>query len=115
MLFSILASDGIALPLSPAFPAVELRYILENSGARVVLATEGYASKARELVDLGAGAGAGAVVVDVRPKITQGATSGSLEGQLVDMQEAKGGLMLYTSGTTNRPVSRLLSNGYADY
>ncbi|OKL60695.1 hypothetical protein UA08_04417 [Talaromyces atroroseus] len=107
MLFSILASDAIALPLSPGFPAVELKYILENSGAGMLLATEKYAGKARELVDQSYNKSG--PIVDIRPKIlTQAGAgkSGSAE-QLRDIRdsdsESKGGLMLYTSGTTNRP------------
>lgn len=108
MLFSILASDAIALPLSPAFPAVELRYILDNSNAKMLLATERYASKARELVESHARCRSGldsGPIVDIRPKIiAQVGKSGSAEQQLTDIQGSKGGLMLYTSGTTNRPV-----------
>lgn len=114
MLFSILASDAIALPLSPAFPAVELRYILDNSDAKMLLATERYASKARELVESHARCCSGldsGPIVDIRPKIiAQVGKSGSAEQQLTDIQGSKGGLMLYTSGTTNRPVRNELSS-----
>ena len=97
MLLSILASDAIALPLSPAFPAVELEYILHNAGAGMLLATERYAGKARQL-DVDAG------LIDVRPKILAGA-GGTVElPDSEDSGDSKAGLMLYTSGTTNRPV-----------
>jgi acyl-CoA synthetase (AMP-forming)/AMP-acid ligase II len=100
MLFSILAADAIAVPLSPAFPVAELKYILNHSEASTVLATERYADKARALVEDSLESG---VVVDIRPKIIQ-ASSHSQSITLDKLQSPRGGLMLYTSGTTNRPV-----------
>lgn len=105
MLLSILASDAIALPLSPSFPALELKYILENSQAKMLLATERYASKAEELVSQ-TGLSLDPIV-DIRPKIVSNDASSEQQQrhQDTEMRESKGGLMLYTSGTTNRPVS----------
>lgn len=101
MLFSILAADSIAVPLSPAFPVAELKYILNHSEASTLLATERYTDKARALVEDGLDSG---LVVDIRPKIAQG-SSHSKSITLNKSQSPRGGLMLYTSGTTNRPVS----------
>jgi acyl-CoA synthetase (AMP-forming)/AMP-acid ligase II len=100
MLFSILAADAIAVPLSPAFPVAELKYILNHSEASTLLATERYAEKARALVQDGFDQD---LVVDIRPKIMQGSTH-SHAIPLASSQLPRGGLMLYTSGTTNRPV-----------
>lgn len=104
MLFSILASDAIALPLSPSFPALELKYILENSGTKMLLATEKYSSKAEELVS-STNAGSN-LIFDIRSEIVAATSPSSVQQQqqLSGIQESKGGLMLYTSGTTNRPV-----------
>jgi acyl-coenzyme A synthetase/AMP-(fatty) acid ligase len=99
-LLSILACDAIALPLSPAFPLCELKYILENSQASILLATEKYAGKAQEVVQAALGK---THILDIIEKIKVGANR---PGQLAfrDMEGAQAGLMLYTSGTTNRPV-----------
>ncbi|EED21800.1 AMP-binding enzyme, putative [Talaromyces stipitatus ATCC 10500] len=100
MLFSILASDAIALPVSPSFPYPEIEYILNNADARMLLSTERSGSIADLFMrrdDL---------IVDVREAI-MGSNSQREEslGQIdfPDVQDSNGGLMLYTSGTTNRP------------
>lgn len=106
-LLSILASDAIALPLSPAFPVGELKYIMDNSQAKVLLATEKYANKAQDVLNAGLDR---EPILDVKKKIEVGATSlGSSSVTLEDVtgQQPRGGMMLYTSGTTNRPVRKL--------
>ncbi|CAG8186072.1 unnamed protein product [Penicillium olsonii] len=52
-MLAIFASDAIALPLSPAFPTGELKYILDNSQAKMLLATEKYSDKAMEILRQG--------------------------------------------------------------
>jgi acyl-coenzyme A synthetase/AMP-(fatty) acid ligase len=102
-LLSILASDAIALPLSPAFPVAELKYILDDAEAKVLLATEKYASQARELLHAGLRT---EPIFDIREKIRGGAISaGSIQFQPLEESGQRGGMMLYTSGTTSRPVS----------
>ncbi|KAK2838280.1 hypothetical protein FQN49_006437 [Arthroderma sp. PD_2] len=98
-LLSILAADGIALPLSPSFPAAELRYILDNSQAEILLATEKYREKAEQVLD---GELVKPPVLEYIPKLNDGAKS-PINIDFRDIQHPQGGLMLYTSGTTNRP------------
>ncbi|KAE8149854.1 acetyl-CoA synthetase-like protein [Aspergillus avenaceus] len=102
-LLSILASDAIALPLSPAFPVGELKYIMDNSQAKVLLATEKYAGKAQDIVKAGLDR---EPVLDVRGKIVTGSNGEGVE--LRDLGQSRGGMMLYTSGTTNRPKGVLI-------
>jgi acyl-CoA synthetase (AMP-forming)/AMP-acid ligase II len=97
---AIFASDAIALPLSPSFPTGELQYILDNSEAKMLLATEKYADKAEQVLKAGLQR---EPLFDIRQKLKEGAGNESV--QLEDLkQPASGGMMLYTSGTTNRPV-----------
>jgi acyl-coenzyme A synthetase/AMP-(fatty) acid ligase len=103
---SILAHDAIALPLSQEFPANELRYIIENSEAKIFLSTTKFQDKANEVLAEGLDH---KPILKVSEKVEAGAESDK-EIKLEAMTEGKGGFMLYTSGTTNRPVRKLLWN-----
>lgn len=99
-LLSILASDAIALPLSPSFPPSELKYILDNSEALALLATEKYKSKAQQVLDTGL---LKEPFFAIHEKVKAG-VSLTEPVDFHDIRDGKGGLMLYTSGTTDRPV-----------
>ncbi|KAJ5778722.1 hypothetical protein N7520_001968 [Penicillium odoratum] len=102
-LLAIFASDAIALPLSPSFPVGELQYILDNSQAKVLLATEKYADKAAQVLTAGLELDP---LFDVRRKIEVGTSAESV--QLDSREQTSSGMMLYTSGTTNRPKGVLI-------
>ncbi|RGP69400.1 acyl- synthetase family member mitochondrial [Fusarium longipes] len=105
-LLAILASNAIALPLAPAFPAPELRYILENSEALVLISSSKYATKTKEVIskDLANPPlfyqldGTGHAVAETKQVEL---------GEISDSQQ--GGMMLFTSGTTARPKGVVLS------
>ncbi|KAI0169171.1 acetyl-CoA synthetase-like protein [Hypoxylon sp. FL1284] len=108
---AVLASHAIALPLSPPFPAPELQYILSQSQAILLLHSPKFASKVNEVLTTPS------QELDVTPSPTAvelpkhlGAISETFEPvELVDDENAEGaGMMLYTSGTTNRPKGVLL-------
>lgn len=106
-LLAIFASDAIALPLSVSFPTGELQYILDDSGAKVLIATEKFADKAGQVVEAGL---RHEPLFDIRPKLKEGA-AGIESVHLKDLEQASlGGIMLYTSGTTNRPVRHIISS-----
>lgn len=99
-LLSILGSHSIALPLSPAFPTNELQYIMDQSQASLLLSSSKFEKKAQEV--LGRGLEAKPKLVKVQKKIGGAEhTKIILEGP----SDGEGGMMLYTSGTTSRPVS----------
>ena len=105
-LLAILANDAIALPLSPAFPVGELKYIMDNSQAKMLLASEKFESKARGIVEAGLDR---VPVLAVMGKFMEGGSAPDT-GQVEDLVGgSNGGMMLYTSGTTNRPVRSLFS------
>lgn len=98
-LLSCLAAHSIALPLSPAFPAHELQYILNHSEARMLLSSAKFECKAHEV--LKEKLEKVPKHIKLEKKMGGGAhTSVTLEGP----EDGEGGMMLYTSGTTNRPV-----------
>ena len=101
MLLAIMAARAIAVPLSPPFPAPELQYILDQSAASVLVASPKFAAKAREVLatDLQR-----KPVYFELPKHT-GRAANKETVSLADEDLSGAGLMLYTSGTTNRPVS----------
>jgi len=103
-LLSILGAHAIALPLSPAFPAHELQYIMDQSQASMLLASTKFENKAQEVFKEGLQGSPKLVKVE---KLLGGAEAArvTLEGP----SDGEGGMMLYTSGTTNRPVSCSLS------
>jgi malonyl-CoA/methylmalonyl-CoA synthetase len=99
-LLSIFGAHSIALPLSPAFPSHELQYIMDQSEALMLLSSAKFDGKAQEVMKEG---------LEAKPQHFK------LEKKLGGLEHAKiilqgptngdGGMMLYTSGTTNRPVS----------
>ncbi|KAJ9644076.1 hypothetical protein H2201_007794 [Coniosporium apollinis] len=103
-LLSVLGSHAIAVPLSPAFPASELRYILNQSEALMLLSSGKFQHTADEVVKEGLEHKTISARVE---KITQ-SSAASEPLQLDDPGSDRGGMMLYTSGTTSRPKGVLL-------
>jgi len=99
---SILTHDAIALPLSPGFPVHELRYIIENSQPVIFLSTEKFEEKSKEVLEEGI---EHKPILNVLGKIEAGAESDEFI-KLEAPTDDKGGFMLYTSGTTSRPVGK---------
>ncbi|KAG5970716.1 hypothetical protein E4U55_001478, partial [Claviceps digitariae] len=100
-LLAALAARAIAVPLSPAFPAPELQFILDQSLTSLLVSSSKFASKAHQLLS---------TPLRVHPSHLE--LSKHIGGQQATRDAAvtfecsepgKAGLMLYTSGTTNRP------------
>lgn len=103
-LLSILGSHGIAVPLSPSFPPSELRYILNNSEALMLLSSAKFQAKADEV--LKEGLEKTPISSNVEKKFEGSQSSETV--QLENSPDTQGGMMLYTSGTTSRPKGVLL-------
>ncbi|KAF3004202.1 hypothetical protein E8E13_006745 [Curvularia kusanoi] len=102
-LLSILAAHAIAVPLSPTFPSHELRYIIDQSESLMLLSSEKFQDKADEVLKEGMQT---SPINWKREKIMMGKTDDYVT--LEEPTSTKGGMMLYTSGTTSRPKGVLL-------
>ncbi|KAL5373975.1 hypothetical protein DPSP01_012280 [Paraphaeosphaeria sporulosa] len=103
-LLSILAAHAIAVPLSPTFPAHELRYIIDQSESLMLLSSDKFQDKADEVLQEGMQT---SPINYKQDKIMMGKTDDYVT--LEEPASDKGGMMLYTSGTTNRPKGVLLA------
>ncbi|KAI1771108.1 acetyl-CoA synthetase-like protein [Hypoxylon cercidicola] len=108
---AVLAAHAIALPLSPPFPAPELQYILSHSQAILLLHSPKFAAKVNEVLTTPSkelGVTPSPTPVELPKRL--GAISETFESvELLEDENVEGaGMMLYTSGTTNRPKGVLL-------
>jgi len=99
-LLSILGTHSIALPLSPGFPPHELQYIMDHSQASMLLSSNKFQKKAADLLK----EGLERTPKHIKLEKKMGGKSYE-EVKLEGPRDSEGGMMLYTSGTTNRPVS----------
>ncbi|KAK8157174.1 hypothetical protein IWX90DRAFT_489384 [Phyllosticta citrichinensis] len=102
-LLSILANGAIAVPMSPAFPIHELQYIVNQSGALMLLASGKFQTTAQDVLQ--DGLEHTPISVEVEKRFQGSQTYDRVELEVAD---PKGGMMLYTSGTTNRPKGVLI-------
>ena len=98
-LLSIFANNAVAVPLCTTHPNYELRYIIDQSEALMLLSSEKFQEKARDVIIEGT---TNKPIIGVE-KILEGSKSAE-RIELEDFASDQGGLMLYTSGTTGRPV-----------
>lgn len=102
-LLSILAAHAVAVPLSPTFPAHELRYVIDHSESLMLLSSHKFHDQAADVLS----EGMRTTPLHYRQdKIMTGRTGDHviLEPPTSD----QGGMMLYTSGTTSRPKGVVL-------
>ncbi len=89
----VLAAGGVAVPLSPVYPASELGWFADDAGADTVIVAD-------ELVDRASAMIPGRRVL--RPEDLRAAAPDH-RSTLTDVAAADTALLLYTSGTTGKP------------
>ncbi|KAL9066837.1 MAG: hypothetical protein Q9157_007008 [Trypethelium eluteriae] len=102
-MLSIFANHGVAVPMSPEFPPHELQYIVNHSRALAFLSSTRWYTKAEQVVKEGLSHGTLMTKIEKRER----GRSGGEAVQLEETGPSRGGMMLFTSGTTSRPVSPL--------
>lgn len=110
MLLAIFSTRSIAMPLGLGFPVEEHRYMLEHSGAKLVLSTPRFENNVQNALREPLASRPKHVKLEKQESFFDRVNDvqSLIKPQLEDIQEFKGGMMLYTSGTTNRPVSVVL-------
>ncbi|QUC17363.1 uncharacterized protein UV8b_01604 [Ustilaginoidea virens] len=102
-LLAAIAARSVAVPMSPAFPDPELQYILNHSEASLLVTSPKFAAKARQVLS---------TELAARPtylEMPKHLGRGKIEQASLEVSDPAGaGLMLYTSGTTNRPKGVLI-------
>ena len=100
------------MPLAPAFPLVELRHIINDSGAAVLISSVNLAAKAKEVLGDGVQHSLCSYqLAECHPNASEANSSNLTNVTLSDFSEANlSGMMLYTSGTTARPKGVMLSD-----
>jgi len=115
---AILAARAVALPLSPPFPAPELQYIISHAEALLFVHSPKFAAKVTEVLSTPwpeASPNPNPKVVEMPKHAGIASSAGSDNSwpyEPVSLSEGadagQAAMMLYTSGTTNRPKGVLI-------
>ncbi|KHJ36033.1 putative 2-succinylbenzoate- ligase [Erysiphe necator] len=100
-LLSIIGAHSLALPLCSTFPVSEIQYILDHSQTTILLASSKFHTKAKQVIDVCHKCH----LIEINKKKGGSARENINFEKPLDVE---GGLILYTSGTTNRPKGVLL-------
>ncbi|GAA4394431.1 acyl-CoA synthetase [Nibrella viscosa] len=91
--WGIWRAGGVAVPLALSYPLPSLRYVIEDTGAQVVVADKTYADVLAPLVD----------EKGLRLIVLGEEAQPSRTAQLPERDGSRRAMILYTSGTTNLP------------
>ncbi|MEV7275500.1 amino acid adenylation domain-containing protein [Streptomyces sp. NPDC093111] len=97
--WGVLFSGGAYVPLSPEYPEERLRYMIEDSGARVVFTQERFRARVSEL------APPGTTVVTLKDAVQHAWRTAGEEHPLAEpeLDPSQLAYVIYTSGSTGKP------------
>ncbi|WP_092535120.1 non-ribosomal peptide synthetase [Amycolatopsis arida] len=101
-LLGVLKSGAAILPLDPDHPAERVRFVLRDSGARLVVGTEAGTTRLPEAE------GVGRLVLDADSVNAEGGVSGPADGAPAGPDHPA--YLMYTSGSTGRPKGVLVTH-----
>jgi long-chain acyl-CoA synthetase len=106
--FGILLNRGIIVPVNHMFKREEIKYILDDSGAKGLITSAAYASVADELKTITENLEFVLQVSETREQPTDASVAPSVGKPEMSKEPA---VFLYTSGTTGHPKAAVLTHG----
>ncbi|MBO7364490.1 MAG: non-ribosomal peptide synthetase, partial [Lachnospiraceae bacterium] len=108
----VLKSGGAFMPIDPEYPEERIRFILEDSGSKLLVTTGNVIGRRKEFIH--ALQAEGITVLDA----VEAVSSGSRENLNVEVPYEALAYVIYTSGSTGKPKGVMLTNknlvNYAD-
>ncbi|WP_329621977.1 amino acid adenylation domain-containing protein [Streptomyces sp. NBC_01255] len=103
--WGVICSGAAYVPLSPEYPEERLRYMIEDSGARIVFTQERFSTRVAEL------APPGTTVVTLKDAVQHAwRTAGEEPTPYDDIHDTDLAYVIYTSGSTGRPKGVMIEH-----